>query len=680
MVDGINQTQLLLQQQQKQVEESRRQAQQIQTKERPTMAQLMQRSIQNLPAIQSQQLAAEQYKSQKLAEIGESEKQVAQSQAEFETWKASESGKITQYLESGGHARVIRYPSGLIQGYKYGDVYVPAQYDTSLTPEQKAGSQLETIKQRYNPIVDSLGNLKGFEDTQKKISIPSENLTAKQISELQRAGMIGAITVTPSFVKNNNQFSPQDIFNNIKVEPIQKQTFGQKLIKSLEFDKTANTFSQLTQQYKGTPLGYVYAAPKAISSGVSSIFQKTGLSAGESKAVGESAGSAALFGFFSPLFTSAMAKKGTKTVSVEEKKTEEAAKKVSKEAAKNLIRENAIRNPDANRQIIKTILEKARETNNPEAVKNYQKVFAEVLGKQKAAELFKDVVQQEGIYVRAIQPQQLQVLKPVAKLEVTKPVVEIAAETLRRQPTQYPLGVLFPSIVQAGGKSQSIFSGKGTYELSSGQLPKSIISLKQPQIETQIPKQIQPSVLKMQTESQLGFKQIQPLKSIQLAQPALMSSFKLSPQLQYKSELKTDLYNIYSETALKLKSPLGKISKSSFSLFKKKRFAALKFKAFETQVKKRGRFETIGRGLPLGRALRLGAVRTATTLSQTFRLVPKGFTSLKDIQYSVPSRIFTKPKRAVGGIAFVERRGMTLKRGTGEIPQIQAARRKLKWY
>lgn len=545
MVDTINQTQLLLQQQQKQVEEARRQAQQIQTRERPTMAQLMQRSMQNLPAIQSQQLAAEQYKAQKISEISGAERQVARSQAEFESWKASPSGKIAQYLESGGHAKPI-YSGNTLIGYRYGNVTVVGNQNisplsgflqgaqTSITPEQQAKiNESEFFQGKPTYFTPEQRKAFGISDasTRGTISYNPQILSPAETLAYYASNPAQAAKIAIDRKQAQQQSSAIE-------QPAKKLTFTDKLIKSLGFGG-GTTFSQLTQQYKGSPLGFVYKAPEAISSGVSSLLQKTGLSAGESKAVGESAGSTALFAFFSPLFTSAMAKKGTKTVSVEEKKAEEAVKKVSKEAAKNLIRENAIRNPDANRDIIKTILEKARETNNPEAVKNYQNVFAEVLGKQKASELFKDVSQQEGIYVRAVQPQQLQVLKPVAKPEAAKPIVEFAAETMRRQPTEYPLGVLFPSIVQAGGKAESMFAGKGTYELSSGQLPKSIISLKQPSVEMQIPKQIQPSILKMQTESQLGFRQIQPLKPIQLTQPALTSSLKSSksclffPRMQF---------------------------------------------------------------------------------------------------------------------------------------------------
>ena len=104
-------------------------------------------------------------------------------------------------------------------------------------------------------------------------------------------------------------------------------------------------------------------------------------------------------------------------------------------------------------------------------------------------------------------------------------------------------------------------------------------------------------------------------------------------------------------------------------------------KAFEVQFRKGGKFLTIAKGLPLGKALKFGAERTMTSLRQTFRLLPKGETSLGDIGYNIPSKIFTRPKRPTSALEFVERRGMTLKRGTGEIPQIQAARRsKGKWY
>ena len=106
-------------------------------------------------------------------------------------------------------------------------------------------------------------------------------------------------------------------------------------------------------------------------------------------------------------------------------------------------------------------------------------------------------------------------------------------------------------------------------------------------------------------------------------------------------------------------------------------------KAFELQVRRAGKFRAIGKPLPFGRAKALGAGITTRTLAQTFRLVPKGETEQLDVGFEVPSRVFTRLKKPTAEYEWVERRGMTLKRFTGEVPEIMAARRRaggrIKW-
>lgn len=105
--------------------------------------------------------------------------------------------------------------------------------------------------------------------------------------------------------------------------------------------------------------------------------------------------------------------------------------------------------------------------------------------------------------------------------------------------------------------------------------------------------------------------------------------------------------------------------------------------AYEVQVKRYGEYKTIGKGLTLGRAKLLGVKTTTGTLGQTFRLVPKGETASADIGFEVPTSVYTRLKKPTSPLEWVERRGKTLKRGTGEIPEITSARRKkakkIKW-
>jgi hypothetical protein len=105
--------------------------------------------------------------------------------------------------------------------------------------------------------------------------------------------------------------------------------------------------------------------------------------------------------------------------------------------------------------------------------------------------------------------------------------------------------------------------------------------------------------------------------------------------------------------------------------------------AYELQIRRQGQFKTIAKGLTLGRGKLMGTKTTTGTLGQTFRLLPKGETLQTDIQYEVPTDIFTRLKKPTTEIEYVERRGKTLKRGTGEIPEILGAKRtktrKMKW-
>jgi len=58
-------------------------------------------------------------------------------------------------------------------------------------------------------------------------------------------------------------------------------------------------------------------------------------------------------------------------------------------------------------------------------------------------------------------------------------------------------------------------------------------------------------------------------------------------------------------------------------------------KAFEVQVKRRGKFRFVGERLPRGRALALGAKITAETAARSFRIIPRGFTARRDIPFKL---------------------------------------------
>lgn len=120
---------------------------------------------------------------------------------------------------------------------------------------------------------------------------------------------------------------------------------------------------------------------------------------------------------------------------------------------------------------------------------------------------------------------------------------------------------------------------------------------------------------------------------------------------------------------------IPKSSKSSeFAKIKKESLALFSKQAYEVQLRRRGKFFAIARGLPLGRALKIGAERTKTTLAATFRLVAKGTTAMEDIYYSPSPAIFKAPKKPVGRIAYVERLGKRLSTRS-EVTEIKAFKR-----
>jgi hypothetical protein len=96
---------------------------------------------------------------------------------------------------------------------------------------------------------------------------------------------------------------------------------------------------------------------------------------------------------------------------------------------------------------------------------------------------------------------------------------------------------------------------------------------------------------------------------------------------------------------------------------------------FSVQIRRFGKFKEVSQA-PLGVGLKIGQRKTAQTLGQTFRLIPVGKTRTPDIRAGIRTDIFTTPKKRTAPLEFVERRGMTLKKGTGEIAEIQRARKR----
>jgi len=119
-------------------------------------------------------------------------------------------------------------------------------------------------------------------------------------------------------------------------------------------------------------------------------------------------------------------------------------------------------------------------------------------------------------------------------------------------------------------------------------------------------------------------------------------------------------------------------SKKSYSSILKKAGIGKKIlQAFEVQVRRRGKFQTIAKGLPKGKALKLGAEKTRRTLAATFRLVPKGVTIQPDILYKPSPLIFRAPKKkAEFPLTFIQLRGKRLSMKS-EVSEIIKSKKKM---
>lgn len=122
-----------------------------------------------------------------------------------------------------------------------------------------------------------------------------------------------------------------------------------------------------------------------------------------------------------------------------------------------------------------------------------------------------------------------------------------------------------------------------------------------------------------------------------------------------------------------------KLSSQGKSTYEKLNFGK-KSQGYKVKIRKQGRILTIGENLPIGRALKLGALNVKSGTQQTFALEKAGTTTLEDINYKPSARLFAVPKTArarISDITFTERRGTTLSERQ-EVSALQSSRRRRK--
>lgn len=256
-----------------------------------------------------------------------------------------------------------------------------------------------------------------------------------------------------------------------------------------------------------------------------------------------------------------------------------------------------------------------------------------------------------------------QALKSATKIEF-KPSVKIPRASFKSPKALELAQAQKVGLIQKGAMALSI-STKQAQETRQG--------LKSATLQTQETKQI---IKTKQTPKQMqdSFQDISTAQ-ITLQQPEMQ--LKQLTQQQQKPLQRTQ--QIQSQEQLIGRIPSWKLVKPS-SIIKRKKESLLKGRKslYSVQIRRKGRFFEVGK-LPYARGLKLGVERTKASLAQTFRLIPRGETDIEDISYSVPSRLFTAPKKPVGGISFVERRGTTLSTGSERL-EIKQSRRKMKWF
>jgi len=79
--------------------------------------------------------------------------------------------------------------------------------------------------------------------------------------------------------------------------------------------------------------------------------------------------------------------------------------------------------------------------------------------------------------------------------------------------------------------------------------------------------------------------------------------------------------------------------------------------AFITKVKRYGKWITISKPLPKGKALKAGAMFVQRTLGATFKIVPIKARVGKDIDFRVSKKVFRAPKGEQPGLTYVQRGG-----------------------
>lgn len=414
---------------------------------------------------------------------------------------------------------------------------------------------------------------------------------------------------------------------------------------------------------------------------------------------------------FAPYLTTGAAQKTervAKKKSVKEK-TETTSgikfKGVTDEQIENYLRNvRAKAKSSGGKQYLRESFGRALRSGDKKVIDTSKKILEETLGKEEALKLISEVRTQEGVdYVSSIieTPQR-------TKLTLEFEIGEIfQVPILKKVPEIITTASIFTTPVRGGEISGNLFKeNKFSGTAPGGKIGELDVGKISPLGDLGRIKEgtaggsgsgtrpgITTPVLKApQKEKEIQAPVIKPItKQPQITQPRLSQPQSQTPSnALLLSSLLAQRYNqalrqgqLYRQT-LKQKSGIGTGYPFGFGLPEGGKYKLTpsllgKIKqAYEVRVRREGAFRTIAKGLPKGKALKLGAGRVTQTLAATFKIVPKGFTTKTDVKFKPSKLRFRKPKSGEK-LTFVEIKTKRIKKGTAEIGEILKIRGSKPW-
>lgn len=146
------------------------------------------------------------------------------------------------------------------------------------------------------------------------------------------------------------------------------------------------------------------------------------------------------------------------------------------------------------------------------------------------------------------------------------------------------------------------------------------------------------------------------------SKPSSVTTYKPKDYDYKEYKLKSPAPTKYSSSK-KYKLPGSPLKdKEEYKISGKKKELPLT-KGYDVLVRSKGKVGTIGKNLPYGKALQLGTKISKSSLLQTFALKESGYTKEQDVNFNVPTNVFSQPKlkkTMITPMTFTERRGKTL--------------------